>query len=731
MGFRDIEIKDSYRSDSCNDIGTHFISKMLEHSVIYKRAVGFFSSSALLKLSKGICSMIEKEGRHIYFVVSPILYKEDIEAIKKGYKNRRQVVEEALLREFKDTTDEFECEKLNFLCHLIEKGILDIKVADKLEQYDGTDIGMFHEKIGFFEDENGDSIAFSGSLNESDNAYSRNFESIQVFKSWEENRRVSIIKDDFDRLWEDKTNLLCVYDFPEAVSKKLFRYQKPTYIKNIDEYEKREREKRRVIGSYPKYNCKFGLYDYQKDAINKWAKQNFVGLFDMGTGTGKTITALTASVKLLERLNYKMATIIVCPYTHLVEQWVEEQSNFNINFLVGYSDRKHKNYLSKLKQSVQDFNDGIINYFYFITTNASFKLESVQTILRKLKGNVLFIADEVHNFGSAGMRKALIDKFRFRIGLSATIDRHRDEEGTSSIYDYFGKPVIHYGLQEAIYNGVLTRYYYYPVIVYLDDEEQEKYIELTNKIRKNTYSHGNTIKLTKQGELYALLRARVIATAKNKVICLKNLMIDKQFTDKHNLLVYCGTGKISGDHGDEEKQIDEVCKMLGNELKMKIARYTSRETTEERQNIADRYKNGDDLQAVVAIKCLDEGVNIPSIETAFILASSTNPREYIQRRGRVLRKYEGKEYSYIYDFITLPFQLDLVDDYSEALIESFSALARNEIERMKEFSKLAENEHESDILINKIISKFSLNKIKESEKFEKIIWEGLDDETNE
>ncbi len=731
MSFRNIEIKDSYRSDTCQDLGTFFVSKMLEHSVIYKRAVGFFSSSALIKLSRGISFMAEREGCHIYFVVSPILYKEDVEAIKKGYKNRNQVIEDALLREFKDTTDEFECERLNYLCHLIEKGILDIKVANKFDEYDENDIGMFHEKIGLFIDENEDKVAFSGSLNESDNAYSRNFESIQVFKSWEETKRVSIIDDDFERLWENKTHSLFVCDFPEAVSKKLFKYQKPSYIKNIDEYEKVEKEKRKIIETYPKYNCKFELYEYQKNAINKWANQNFIGLFDMGTGTGKTITALTASVKLLERLKYKMATIIVCPYTHLVEQWVEEQSNFNINFLIGYSNKKYSNYISKLNQLVQDFNDGITNYFYFITTTSSFKLEKVQKILRQLKGNVLFIADEVHNFGAEGMRNALIDNFKFRIGLSATIDRHRDEEGTDAIYEYFGKPVIHYGLKEAIDNGVLTRYYYYPILVYLNEEEQEKYVELTDKIRKNSYLQGNVMKLTKQGEIYALLRARVIASAKNKLGALKKLMIEKGFTDKHNLLVYCGTGKISGDHGEEEKQIDEVCKMLGNELGMKIARYTSRETTEERHIISERYKNGDDLQAVVAIKCLDEGVNIPSIETAFILASSTNPREYIQRRGRVLRKFKGKAYSYIYDFVTLPFSLDETDDYNENTVESFTALARNEVNRMKEFSSLAENEHESDIIINEITNKFGLNKINESEIFEKIEWEELDDGTNE
>lgn len=730
MGLKNIEIKESYRTDTCPDLGTYFVSNVLEESVIYKRAVGFFSSSALIKLSRGISHLVKKPNCHIYFVVSPILYESDVEAIKKGYNNRREIVEKAMLREFKEPTNEIECERLNYLCHLIEKGILDIKVADKQNENNENELGMFHEKIGLFEDENDDKVAFCGSLNESDNAFSRNFESIQVFKSWEETKRVAIIEDDFDRLWNNNTKSLYVYDFPEALLNKIFKYKKQTYIDNIDLYEKEIIEKNKIIEDYPKCNYKFSLYKYQKDAINKWAKQNYKGLFDMGTGTGKTITALTASVKLLERLKHRLAIIIVCPYTHLVEQWVEEKDNFNIDFLVGYSDNKHKDYLSKLKQLVQDYNDKIINYFYFITTNASYKLERVQNVLRKIKGNVLFIADEVHNFGAEGLRNALIDSFPYRIGLSATIDRHRDEEGTNAIYEYFGDPVIHYGLKEAIANDVLTRYYYYPILVYLDDDEQEKYIDLSKKIKKNCIIKNNKMSLTKQGELYALLRARVIATAKNKISKLKEIIVEKGFENEHNMLVYCGTGKIGGEQDAEEKQIDEVCKMLGNELKMKIARYTSKESTEERKIISESYKNGKDLQALVAIKCLDEGVNIPSIKTAFILASSTNPREYIQRRGRVLRKFNGKMYSYIYDFVTLPIPFDKISYCDDSYIEFFTALAKNEIERIKEFSSLSENEHESDILINEITSKYKLNRINVNETYEKIDWEDFDDGNN-
>lgn len=723
MGLRDIVIDDSYRSDQCPDLGKYFVSKMLEESCVYKRAVGFFSSSSLIKLSRGISYLIKKPNCHIYFVVSPYLSKEDVEAIDLGYKKREEVINNALIRSLDGSFDDFELERLNFMCHLIENGVLDIKVAERIGELDN--FGMFHEKIGLFEDIDGNKVAFTGSLNESDNAFLNNFESVQVFKSWEEQKRVLIIEDDFDKLWLDKTNTLEVHDFSDAVKQKLFAYRKPSFISDIDDYERQMKATEKIV-IYPKYNCKFDLYGYQKDAINNWAKQKFVGLFDMGTGTGKTVTALTASVKLLERLQYNLATIIVCPYTHLVDQWVAEEQNFNIKFIVGYSSKKYKNYLTKLNSIVQDYNDGIVKYFYFITTNASYRTPKVQSVLRKLKGNVLFIGDEVHNLGSNLLKENLIDSFKYRIGLSATIDRHRDEEGTNAIYDYFGKVCIHYGLKEAIENDVLTRYYYYPVVVYLNDDENDRYVELTKKIGKCTYTAGTKIKLTKQGEMYALKRARIVACAESKIFKLRELML--KYKNDHNLLIYCGTGKTNTDASDEERQIDDVCKLLGNELGMKIARYTSRETTEQRINIAERYKTGDDLQALVAIKCLDEGVNIPSIKTAFILASSTNPREYIQRRGRILRKFDGKKYSYLYDFVTLPFPLKQSDNYSEEYINNFAALIKNELERIEEFSSLSENASEANKLINEIKTAFDFNKFKKVENFDYIDWEDQEDE---
>lgn len=725
MSFRNLSIRESYRSDTCSDLGMFFVSRILEHSVIYKRAVGFFSSSSLIKISRGLSFLTSKPNSHVSLVVSPYLYKEDVEAIQKGYSNRKEIVERALLRALTEPIDENESERLNYLCHLIENGILDIKVADMRFSSELDKLGMFHEKIGLFIDENGDTVAFTGSMNESDNAFSRNFESIQVFKSWEEPKRVAIISEDFDNLWNNNTNSLEVYDFPKAVKDNLFKFRKHEYHKEIDIWDAKNRKNK----ERPFYNCKYELYEYQKEAINNWAKQSYRGMFDMGTGTGKTVTALTASVKLLERclkVQKKLAVIIVCPYTHLVEQWVAEKNNFNIDFIVGYSASKYSNYLSNLYKTIQDFNDGIIEFFYFITTNASFRTDKVQNALKQIKGEVLFIVDEVHNFGAEKLRNTLNERFKYRIGLSATIDRNKDEEGTHALYDYFGNTVIHYGLKEAIESGVLTRYYYFPIITYLNDEECDNYMYYTKKIRDNMYMKDKECKLTKKGEIFALLRARLIATSASKIEKLREIM--EPFKNEYNMLVYCGTGKMGTDNGDEERQIDEVCNMLGNDLMLKTARYSSREDISTRVSITERFKTGDDLQVLVAIKCLDEGVNIPCIKKAFILASSTNPREYIQRRGRVLRKYEGKKYSYIYDFITLPISLERTKELSDDYLNGFKSLAKKEVERIKEFCSLSENGYESERIIDSITEKYDLSRFKLVDEFETIDWEEDNDE---
>lgn len=724
MSFLDLNIKKKYRSSDTLNIAEAFIEPVIRECTLYKRAVGFFSSSSLVYTSKGLAKLASKyKGGDpvIQYVVSPKLTQEDAEAIKNGYESREKVIENALIRDFEEVTDQFQQERLNMIAHLISCGAMDIKVA--VTEIGGK-LGMYHEKIGVFYDENGNKVAFTGSLNESLNAYLNNFESIRVYRSWEgEDDDCFDIEYDFNNLWNNSTKKVRIMSFPNAAKEKLLQYKKENYDPDIDEHEEEYLNNVYEFESArPRIPEDIELHDYQKDAIKEWFKHKCRGIFDMATGTGKTYTAYGAMVKLLERAEYKLATVIICPYQHLVEQWAEDAPKFGINdMIIGYSSSKHAQYLTKLKSAVQNYNDGIIDNFFFICTNASFKLDKVQDVLGQIKGRALLVADEAHNLGAKKIQECLTEQFTYRLALSATVERYRDEEGTQKIFDYFGEKCIEYPMGRAIVEDKLTKYYYHPILVCLNPEEKEEYIRLTKLVRKNSFPNSKgKVELTKVGEMFAIQRARLIAGCYNKLDKLKEEM--QNHVDEKNMLVYCGTSKLADDNGDEVKQIEKVCQMLGNELNISLDRYTSLESADERMKIKKRFESGF-LQALVAIKCLDEGVNIPGIKTAFILASSTNPREYIQRRGRVLRKAKDKPYAVIYDFVTLPLDIYNVQASEQYMIDDFKTLAVNEISRMDEFGKLSINPTETLEIIQKIKSVFHLNDFDLSEEMEAIEWD--------
>jgi superfamily II DNA or RNA helicase len=421
----------------------------------------------------------------------------------------------------------------------------------------------------------------------------------------------------------------------------------------------------------------------------------------MATGTGKTLTAL-ASVEYLFRKNgERLAVIIVCPYQHLVEQWVEDIVRFGIRPIIGYSASSQKKWRKNLEQAVRSFNLHVSDTFCFVTTNASFVTKKVQEQISFLNKDTLFIVDEAHNMGAANYRRCLPEDIEYRLALSATIDRHNDDTGTAALTTYFGEKCIEYSLKDAIENHMLTRYFYYPVLTYLDDDELEEYLTLTHQLATAISKKKGKMVLSEYARQLLIIRARVVAGARGKLPELKK-QIEPYKEDKH-LLVYCGATTIKDSDSEDldfgTRQIDLVTEMLGNDLEMRVGRFTSQESAQERAQIRTAFAEGDMLQALVAIKCLDEGVNIPSIKTAFILASSTNPKEYIQRRGRVLRKFPGKEYAIIYDFITLPFSIDSLGYRNPEVISSSKGLVKREIIRMLDFAEIAENPSETYDLI--------------------------------
>lgn len=740
--FPSLQLQKEYRSPQ-HDVANEFFAPVLACSKIYKRSVGFFSSTSLEIITKGISSLV-KNGGKIQIVASPKLSEEDIEAIRIGYDKKSEIIEKRLLGELESTDDNyFTNQRLNLLANLIAKDILSIKIAFK---DNGSLVGIYHEKLGVFEDFEGNIIAFDGSMNESKTAMCYNYESINVYCGWlsEDKSRVELKIKAFDNIWNNTEENLKVVEFPSLTKRILDKYKTKDFnteeiaekLESLDKTEDRRKveykiDRSNMIGDVklpiasPKLNIPIipydvDLYDYQKDAIDEWSDNNFCGIFDMATGTGKTLTGLGAVTRCSEEHENNLAVIVVAPYQHLVEQWVEDIERFNIKPIIAYSTSFQKNWKDRLKRAIRDKKLRLKDkeFFLLVTTNATFKSNFVQEQINNIDGDILLVIDEAHNVGSVEFKKYLDSKFKYRLALSATLDRHNDEEGTDFLHNYFGKVCIHYDLERAIDENKLTPYKYFPVLVYLTEEELSEYkqisAEMINHLKKNK---SGKMELDTYGQKLAIKRSRIVAGAQNKLDVFREQILP--YKDKTNILVYCGATTVLPDSDSYsnnedfeksemgERQIIAITKIMGNEMNMEVSRFTSEEDIETRKVITERFKS-EKLQAIIAIKCLDEGVNIPSIKTAFILASTTNPKEYIQRRGRVLRKWPGKKYAELYDFVTLPRVLDTVLNYTKEEIKGDLSLVKNELRRIKEFSSIAMNKMDSLSLIDEIQSTYQI-----------------------
>ncbi len=720
MSLKDHLIKSEYRS-LIDDMVRDFYIPCLENAVSYRRAVGFFSSSSLVEVSQGIAKMAQNGGK-IRIVASPYLSDEDIEAIKTGYENRKEVIEQALLRQLHEPVNYYASERMNMLANLVADGILDIRIAYTMDR---SGMGMYHEKMGIIEDDEGNVIAFSGSNNESATAMSINYETMDVFRNWgdsSEKERVQLKCNAFHSIWNNNEPNIEVMEFENITKALIEKYRRKSTNFNIDKEEypdgvsaegERSIDKTTIAPRIPEG---FELRDYQVEAIDKWEEQDFKGIFDMATGTGKTYTGLGAAARLSKRLEDRLALIIVCPYQHLVEQWVEDIVLFGMKPIIGYSSSIQRSWKKNLESAIRDQKLKVRKreFFCFVTTNATFSSEFVQNQLSKIRSDILLMVDEAHNFGADNLRRLLLPNYKYRLALSATLDRHGDPEGTEALYRYFGGKCIEYSLEKAIGEGKLTPYKYYPVIVSLSDIELQEYDNLTTQIAKclTKDKRGKTV-LSEKGKRLALQRSRLVAGASGKIQALEKYIMP-YIEDKH-ILVYCGaTTVFDGNQenmqidNDEIRQIDLVTDMLGNKLHMKVSQFTSKENVEERNILKREFADGSNLQALIAIKCLDEGVNIPKIKTAFILASTNNPKEYIQRRGRVLRLAEGKDYAEIYDFITLPRKLDEVTGITEEQMKRELTLVKNELCRAEEFARIALNSVTASAIIDDIRTAYDL-----------------------
>lgn len=674
MSFRGLNLKLIY-DNSTEEITENLIKPLLEEARVYYRGVGYFTSNWIRLVTTGVYKIAERGGK-IYLITSPILSEEDWQAIKIG---KNAEIDKILYESIKETINEdFDIRSkedcLNLLSWLIADNILTMKFA-----VCKNGKGMYHDKLAIFEDYEDNKICLHGSFNDSLQA-TYNGEGFSVFRSYESGQKDYVdghfIR--FQAMWNGANDFYDIYDIPELVKVELRKYQKK---------ERPYRKSKKTI-HLPIYIK--NLNDYQSEAINKLKMNNWQGILEMATGTGKTITSIAASMEYLAKSG-RVFLIVVVPLNHLVEQWEENVLSFGYKVPIKCYDNKESWY-GKLNRRIKDYNIRLTDCESLIVSYKTFASSDFQELCNKIKDNVFFVADECHYIGSSSLKYCMPEKFMARIGLSATPDRWFDEEGTERLRGYFGSTIFEYDIKMAIENGFLCNYEYDPVIVNLTDDEYKKYSDFTQKITKMLLANK---KIDENTALQRIIikRSELLAKAENKIQnFIEMLKVQMREEKVKYTLVYCSKG--------ESQKITKLIAELG----IRVHEFVYKVSNTDRKKILESFANGE-IQVLVAIKCLDEGVDIPSTRIAYFLASTSNPREFVQRRGRILRRAPEKHMAKIVDFIVFPPRKSLggneIDSVDCSIIEK-------EMPRFAEFYRYAFNSGYARGVIRKYLVPYNL-----------------------
>jgi superfamily II DNA or RNA helicase len=687
MGLMDLDLKYKYDSDHDNMIAD-FYEPVLSESVKYYRLSGFFSSSVLATVARGMEKFIKNNGK-MYLICSLLLPEEDIKILKETSKNPSKILEKNLINSLDDIEEKFINDHVKALGWMLANDKLEIKIAVVPDKG-----GMFHQKVGILKDKEGNGIAFSGSNNETATGLKYNVEDFKVFKNWDEGQKAYFKQDhdSFNKYWNNLSGRTKVYNLPDAISQKIIKIAP----KNIEDLNLTNNYREKDIGKGYKENDidenkeKIVLRDYQKEAISKWWDNGCKGIFEMATGTGKTYTALSCFKKLFSK-NDHLITVIACPQQHLIDQWKKDVKKFYNGKIIIVSSQNSK-WRSQIKNLINNFYLDIEKNVIFIITHQSLSSKDFIDSIQKFNTNIMLMVDEVHGIGSSKQLQSLHGHYNYRLGLSATPERWFDKEGTQAIISYFGGVVFEFNISDAL-NTInpstgefyLTPYIYKPIIISLNNEEYENYTHLSHKISNLINKKNKTFKDKKEKERLCFQRKNIVNNAEAKIIKLKEIL-DKN-KDIKDLIIFCSP-----------QQINIVQKIL-NEKNIAQHKFTHVEKIKkdkkygglsEREYLIKKFKDGS-YKALISMKCLDEGVDIPSARNAIIMSSTSNPREPVQRRGRILRTFSGKEEATIYDFLV--FQNDGT--------ELSEKLTQKEVRRYREFAVNAKNAYECINILRK------------------------------
>lgn len=689
MSFKDINLNPAYDSDE-DELLKDFYIPVLKRAKRYDRLTAFFSSDVYQLAWEGLSELLENEGS-LNLIFNVLVKEEDKEELKASSEDSERYLRETLEENFLDLDDDVVRNSAKLLGWLIAKKKLEIKIV-------ATEApGLFHQKVGILVDNYGDRLSFSGSVNETASGVKGNIEEFKVFREWDQHER-KFFKEDlrkFQKYWGGYSRKARTYSLPEAIRNRLLKLSPKTQEELRDAQDFLKKSRKKLIGITPFVSKEPEIKyptprDYQKEAIESWIDTGYKGMWKMATGTGKTLAALWALERLLEDKG-KILSVIVAPTNVIIEQWLKEIDKIERDLNVVTTLPEKYRWVKKIEKNILDLSRGIKENLVVITTyHTYYKDERDQKNLLDLVKSAevpkLLICDEVHRAGAKKWRKGLREFYDFRLGVSATPTRYYDLDGANALLSkYFGGILEpKYGLYEAIKDGWLCEYEYYPKFVDLTLEEMEKYDTLTKKLGK-AY-HAARTKEEQEDALNRLgvERAKIIKNADEKLDTFKEML--SEISPLKRTLVYCAPGQFS--------KVKTILRRKG----IRFHQVTKDEGYQERSEIKERFSSGD-LDVLVSMQVLDEGFNVPSIETAIIISSTGNPRQYIQRRGRILRKHVGKDYAKIHDVLVVPGHSQ--EDYTPSEIEK--RIVQKELKRYLHFMRESKNPVKNIGQINRLM----------------------------
>lgn len=730
-----------------------FFSDCLCNATRFDLMLGFFSSSAISILANGFATFLYNGGK-MRLIINDILTENDKNAIAKGINSEMSLPYFDLsdIENIYETLSERDKHFFDCISWLIRNNRIEIKIISPQEG-----LGISHTKSGVFYD-GINVVGFDGSCNFSRTALIDNIESLTVSCDWDgsiEIAKINAIQKEIEQIIQEKdttvsyvsveniktqlTNIAENKSLTDLLESEYNILQKHSqHITSVSIHKALEKAKDRLEAiiekvkntnkcestftiSTPCFPYPSGPREYQIAAFENWKSNTQKGLFAMATGTGKTITSLNCLLEIYKKTGCYKALILV-PTITLVEQWEKECAKFNFGNVIKVCSKYSgwQTSLSNIRMLELSNPDNKQSYI-IISTYASFIRSDNFIELNQLpKKKLLLIADEAHNMGSGRIVKRLNDiKYLRRIGLSATPERQFDEEGNIRLMDFFGcdsSYTFEYSMEEAIQKGALCKYYYYPHLVKLTDDEMAEYIELSHRIAKIINREDEDSKEILKRLL--LKRKQIIHKARNKKDVFRNILkehLDKTGTLKYTL-VYVPEGNKPDDYtadifdsydtikDDEDTVhlINEYTSIVRDLNPHIVVRQFTSESSDRDAMLKD-FANGS-IDVLTSMKCLDEGVDVPRSELAIFCASTGNPRQFIQRRGRVLRTHKEKRFAVIHDLVVIP-----DNNFDPSCQEIEKNLVSNEIRRVRDFAILSENCNDTLNVLDNILEQYRIS----------------------